>query len=391
MKRFFLLSAVLLISVGALTAYTFKVTAPQPGTYVAGEPLRVEWECDFCPSTLTIYLMRSSRIVLKIAEISYLAEPLTGKKVHMFSYTFPLPFNLSSGYGYYIKLVSQDGRIAESSYFTVKVPLPPQIHYFRAQPSSIYQGESSALYWSISNAIFAKIEPGIGRVDPQKGSIRVKPHRTTTYVLTAEGPGGISSQQLTVFVKRKVLPKKPSKKTSILKINNPGPIRLHIDLNKGRALVYFAGNHVFAMEAKRVRLKDFGPKAIVALTGDTGLRVFLNLKSGKIFYKERDRRKIWVEGIKITGSATVIEAVIKNKKAPIEIHVNFPNKTAYMFWGDKKLFTMTVKLPTPGSSLGFFREIELKGNGKIPLYLNFSSKEIVFRTGKPGRWAKFIL
>ena len=392
MKRIFVFSiGLLLIAMGGLNAYTFKVTAPQSGTYIAGEPLRVEWECDLCPSVLTIYLMRSSRIVMKIAEISYLAGPFTTKKIRLFSYTFPLPLNLSSGYGYYIKLVSQDGRSAESPYFTVKVPLPPQIHYFQAKPSSIFKGESSNLSWSISDATLAKIEPGIGGVDPQRGTVTVRPSRTTTYVLTAEGPGGTSSRQVTVYVKREALPKKPVKKASTLKIYNPGPIRLHIDLNKGKAFVYFTGNHVFTMEAKRVRLKGFGPKAIVALIGDTGIRVFLNVKTGRIFYKERDKRKIWVEGIRIKGTGPVFDAVIKNKKAPIEIHINFPNKIAYMFWGEKKLFTMMVKLPTATPGLGLNRGVELRGNGRIPMYINFPSREIMFHTGKPGRWSKFSL
>ena len=59
----------------------------------------------------------------------------------------------------------------------------------RAAPSVIEAGQSSTLSWNSSNATELRLEPGVGPVGPQ-GSNAVTPERSTTYTLTAKGPGG---------------------------------------------------------------------------------------------------------------------------------------------------------------------------------------------------------
>jgi len=59
----------------------------------------------------------------------------------------------------------------------------------QANPTFIQAGESSTLRWSSTNATGLKLEPGIGAVAPE-GSTRVTPRESTTYTLTASGPGG---------------------------------------------------------------------------------------------------------------------------------------------------------------------------------------------------------
>lgn len=79
-------------------------------------------------------------------------------------------------------------------------PPPPQIEYFQASPASISAGECTTLQWGpVDNATQASIEPDIGGV-ATPGSGQVCPLETTTYVLTATGPGGSSSASTTVTV-----------------------------------------------------------------------------------------------------------------------------------------------------------------------------------------------
>jgi hypothetical protein len=61
-----------------------------------------------------------------------------------------------------------------------------------ADRSSIETGQSATLTWTSLNATDVDIEPGVGKVD-LTGSTSVSPHESTTYTLTAIGPGGIKT------------------------------------------------------------------------------------------------------------------------------------------------------------------------------------------------------
>ncbi len=73
------------------------------------------------------------------------------------------------------------------------------INSFTAEPSTIERGQSSTLSWSISNATDMSINQGIGAVQSQ-GQRQVFPTSTTTYTLTARGPGGTDTRSVTVNV-----------------------------------------------------------------------------------------------------------------------------------------------------------------------------------------------
>jgi len=78
-------------------------------------------------------------------------------------------------------------------------PPKPVISSFTASPSSIERGQSSTLRWSVENATNVTIQPGIGTV--QSGGNRgVYPSSTTTYTLTAKGPGGTAEDVTSVSV-----------------------------------------------------------------------------------------------------------------------------------------------------------------------------------------------
>jgi len=83
---------------------------------------------------------------------------------------------------------------------TVTVNQPaPSIGSFSATPASIIVGNSSTLSWSTTNATSVTINNGVGS-QPVNGSVPVSPTVTTIYTLTATGPGGSTTANVTVTV-----------------------------------------------------------------------------------------------------------------------------------------------------------------------------------------------
>lgn len=82
---------------------------------------------------------------------------------------------------------------------TVTVTYPPPTATMSADPGTILMGESSMLTWSTTLADSTSIDQGIGHVD-LSGSIYVSPIETTTYTITAIGPGGSTTDSVTVTV-----------------------------------------------------------------------------------------------------------------------------------------------------------------------------------------------
>jgi hypothetical protein len=68
-----------------------------------------------------------------------------------------------------------------------------------AESSGIFQGDSTVLAWTASNSTAIIIDNDIGPV-AAIGSVTVTPSETTTYSITATGPGGTASGRVTVFV-----------------------------------------------------------------------------------------------------------------------------------------------------------------------------------------------
>jgi hypothetical protein len=68
-----------------------------------------------------------------------------------------------------------------------------------ASPASAQAGQPVTLTWSSTNATSITLEPSLGRVAAQ-GSTTVKPSQSTTYTVTAKGPGGSAhaSAQVTI-------------------------------------------------------------------------------------------------------------------------------------------------------------------------------------------------
>jgi len=97
---------------------------------------------------------------------------------------------------YTITATGPGGTATDSAVLTVLYP--PSIA-ITATPSEIILGEPSTLTWNSTYADTCMIEPGIGNVAVD-GSLAVTPDQTTTYTITATGPGGSAASELTVTV-----------------------------------------------------------------------------------------------------------------------------------------------------------------------------------------------
>jgi hypothetical protein len=101
-----------------------------------------------------------------------------------------------------IPMVQPDVAMAAPQALTMRsVPEPPPfVEYFWADPTFIQPGQCSTLRWgAVLGATWAGIEPGIGGVGTPGDKV-VCPSKTTTYILTALGPGGESFASATVSV-----------------------------------------------------------------------------------------------------------------------------------------------------------------------------------------------
>jgi len=69
----------------------------------------------------------------------------------------------------------------------------------QANPTSINKGDAVTLSWSSTNATQLTIAPEVGAVAPE-GSTKVTPSDSTTYTITAGGPGGSADSTVRVTV-----------------------------------------------------------------------------------------------------------------------------------------------------------------------------------------------
>ncbi|MBV9507154.1 MAG: peptidoglycan-associated lipoprotein Pal [Acidobacteriia bacterium] len=93
-------------------------------------------------------------------------------------------------------------------------PAAPRITQFSAEPGSIQRGQSSELRWQISGETTnISIDQAIGAVQAA-GNRRVFPAGSTTYTLTAAGPGGNATARATINVTEPPPPPPPPAPTT---------------------------------------------------------------------------------------------------------------------------------------------------------------------------------
>lgn len=96
----------------------------------------------------------------------------------------------------YTLIANGIGGTAQTS-VTVTVQQPATTAIFIANPPSIQAGQPSVLSWTTTNAVTVNLNGG---AVPLNGSQSVSPAVTTTYILTASGPGGTVTAPVTVTV-----------------------------------------------------------------------------------------------------------------------------------------------------------------------------------------------
>jgi YD repeat-containing protein len=99
----------------------------------------------------------------------------------------------------YTITATNPGGTASASVTITVAPAPLPTVSISANPASVQQGGSSTLSWSSTDATSCSIDQGIGTVAPN-GSTPVSPAATTTYTITATGPGGTANATTTVTV-----------------------------------------------------------------------------------------------------------------------------------------------------------------------------------------------
>jgi peptidoglycan-associated lipoprotein len=82
----------------------------------------------------------------------------------------------------------------------------------QANPTSINKGDSTTLSWTSTDATQLTISPDVGAVTAQ-GSTRVTPSDSTTYTITASGPGGSADSSARVTVSAPPPPPPPPQET----------------------------------------------------------------------------------------------------------------------------------------------------------------------------------
>lgn len=100
---------------------------------------------------------------------------------------------------YTITAIGPGGSVTSQVSVSVTQPGAPVITVFSGAPQQINPGGQAVLNWDVSNATTVTIDNGIG-AQPVAGSAQVSPAATTTYTLTAVGPGGTTSAQVTITV-----------------------------------------------------------------------------------------------------------------------------------------------------------------------------------------------
>ena len=95
----------------------------------------------------------------------------------------------STSYGFRLTVTDQVTGLTGTASTSVTTQRALQVVRFTATPSQIASGQSSLLSWNVPNATSVNIS-GVGTNLNPAGNATVKPTQTTTYNLTATGPGG---------------------------------------------------------------------------------------------------------------------------------------------------------------------------------------------------------
>ncbi|MBI1354237.1 MAG: hypothetical protein GC160_07815 [Acidobacteria bacterium] len=171
--------------------------SPGPGSGTKPTP-KPPMVLSFVPSTLSAPYdgaveLQWEAVNAKSVELDGAAVPAKGSR---------RVSGLRADRSFVLTAVGLDGTRQEKR-LTVSVTAPgaPSISAFRAEPDSVLAGAPVTLRWQVSGDVSSlAIKPG-GAVSGASGTLQVRPDRTTTYELTATGPGGKTSATTVVTIR----------------------------------------------------------------------------------------------------------------------------------------------------------------------------------------------
>lgn len=190
--------------------FTAPVTTPNGGQAT----VTLTFQAFGFTSTETITINPLPKPVIKSFTAYPISIPPTGSSLLSWDVSYALSLSIDQGIGalhsaagsidvypnatttYTLTATGPGGSAAAQVTVSVTAP-PPVISSFTATPATIPPGQSSVLNWSVNNATSLSLNPG-GAVTGT--SLNVQPASTTTYTLTAMGPGGSTQAQTTVTV-----------------------------------------------------------------------------------------------------------------------------------------------------------------------------------------------
>ncbi|MCP4614576.1 MAG: hypothetical protein GY845_38335 [Planctomycetes bacterium] len=186
------------VSPVATTSYTITVTGPD-GTATASAVVNV-----VDPSVPPAVDINASPSVIMAGEFSTLTwSSGNASSAHIDQGIGPVFVNGSTTVSpvtsttYTITVTGPGGTATADASVTVTYPLPDVV--INASPETIQTGESSTLSWTSTNADSVAIDQGIGTV-ALNGSMTITPAETTLYTITATGPGGTATSQVSLVV-----------------------------------------------------------------------------------------------------------------------------------------------------------------------------------------------
>jgi hypothetical protein len=104
-------------------------------------------------------------------------------------------------YGFRLTVTGVSSGLQSSANTAVTTQAAIKVERFSATPNPISAGQRSIIAWNVPDATSVSITPGVGSNLNPAGTATVSPVQTTTYTLTATGPGGQQvTQSLTITV-----------------------------------------------------------------------------------------------------------------------------------------------------------------------------------------------
>jgi peptidoglycan-associated lipoprotein len=100
-----------------------------------------------------------------------------------------------------------------------------------ASPTSVKSGDTVTLSWTSTDATDLDIEPGVGKVVAQ-GTTPVNPTQSTTYTITATGPGGTATADARITVGAAPVETPPSGNQNLSELFEQNVKDAYFDFNK---------------------------------------------------------------------------------------------------------------------------------------------------------------